>query len=224
MEHKDKLWMEAYYEVMGESFDEDDNLITVSQYMKHIGPIPDESLLMGKVLGDGLPLMLNLQDPAPRSILMTTNFDDNFIPSIAVSASHCSKTKLGIITHRPQYWSKFSGLIKTVGIFPVHSRDSDNLILSLASWAYGTKFVREYVILLFDEINHIDKMEVESIQNLRWLLKNGASRGVWVIASAKSSIGNLKNEFLTHFTGTSESIFTFDENGRNVEAQILEPE
>lgn len=224
MSDNDDLWLEAFDEVMGETVFQKTR--SVSSYRDEIGPMPDESLILGRVPSDGLPLMLNLHDPTPGNILLISDFENSFLVSIAIASSYVPRLSIGIVTHRTGYWEPYTDLKGVVGVFPVYDRSSENFILSLASWAYGQKNSKESVLLLFDEMKNIAHMEMGAVQNLRWLLNKGPLRRVWTISTMYSNSENVsswKDSFLTHFLGVSETTFTFMESGNPVDAEILEP-
>lgn len=214
----DNMWLEAYDEVMGE-IENGSPVQSVTEYLKELGPMPTEALLLGKCT-DGLPLLLNLHDPEPLSVLMISQFDTLFLSSISVAIESANeKISYGVITDRPDYWQWVGS--PCVGVFSAHHRSAEDFILSAASWAHGNKSSKEVVILLLDNFSKwYEQMEMDAIQNLRWLLMRGSARRVWVIASADR---NVNDGFKTIFTATSPTQFLFHEGDKSHVAYILEP-
>jgi hypothetical protein len=89
--------------------------------------------------------------------------------------------QFGVVTSHPDEWSGFEAVQNNVGIFPLQHRSSEDFILSLASWAHGNKSSRQSVLLLLDDLEAVSKLDIDSQQNLRWLLLRGPARRVWPI-------------------------------------------
>jgi hypothetical protein len=159
---------------------------TLSQVLAGFGPMPDEALFLG-VASDELPVLLNLHDPLPGPILIIGDpgtGKTSLLQTIvrAVGQMHQpEKVQLGALTSHPDEWSGLEEAPNTVGTFSIHDRSSEDFILSLASWAHGNKSSRESVLLLLDGLDGVTNMEVDAVQNLRWLLLRGPSRRVWPI-------------------------------------------
>lgn len=215
----DNMWMEAYNEVMGE-IENDVPVQSVTNYLQELGPMPNEVLLLGECT-DGLPLLLNLHDPAPMSVLMISQFDTVFLASaaIAIQSMLDEKISYGVITDRPEQWTWADK--PCVGVFSAHHRSAEDFILSCAGWAYGNKSSREVVILLLDNFSKwYEQLEMDAFQNLRWLLERGSARRVWTIATADRNVNDM---FRTVFQATSPTQFLFREGDRNHTAYVLEP-
>ena len=156
----DDMWLEAYDEVMGE-IEDDFPVQSVTEYLKELGPMPTEALVLGKCT-DGLPLLLNLYDPKPLSVLMISQFDKAFLASVAVAIQSILDTKIsyGVITDRPEQWTWADS--SCVGVFSAYHRSAEDFILSAASWAHGNKSSKEVVIVLLDNFsNWHEQLEFE---------------------------------------------------------------
>jgi len=216
----DKLWMEAWEEMKGEIVDGDISSLSVSEYLEELGPMPDEALLLGKC-DDELPVLLNLRDPIPKSLLLVSDFETEFLRSVAFTASlfPSDKMSFGVITPRPSTWGGFKNC---VGVFSAYHSSAGDFILSAASWAHGNKsFRRQSVLLLLDGMDEwYSSMEVDTINNFRWLLLRGSSRNVWVIATSKEDY----DMFATKFFAASPTRFVFKEGDGICRADILRAE
>lgn len=215
----DNMWLEAYDEVMGE-IESDSYVQSVTDYLGELGPMPTEALLLGRCT-DGLPLLLNLHDPAPLSVLMISQFDTMFLASVAVAIQNILDEKIsyGVITDRPEQWTWVDK--PCVGVFSAHHRSAEDFILSAASWAHGNKSSKEVVMVLLDNFsNWYEQLEMDAFQNLRWLLVRGSARRVWTIATANRNVNDL---FRTVFQATSSTQLLFRERDKTHIAHILEP-
>jgi hypothetical protein len=103
------------------------------------------------------------------------------------------KLQFGVLTNHPDEWSGFEGIPNNVGVFSIHHRSSEDFILSLASWAHGNKSSKQSVLLMLDDLEAVTNMDVDTVQNLRWLLLRGPSRRVWpIITLSTQSLGNME--------------------------------
>ena len=149
-----------------------------------IGPLPREALFLG-IASDGLPVLLNMQDPHPGPMLIigeAASGKTTFLQSIArsvVQTHHESEVQYAVITNRVAEWEGIEKTPHQVGVFDVDQKNSQDLILSLATWAHSNKNTQQSVLLLIDDLEAIARMEFEALQNLRWLLLRGPARRVW---------------------------------------------
>jgi hypothetical protein len=161
---------------------------TLSHVLAGFGPMPEEALFLG-VASDDLPVLLNLHDPVPGPLLVVSDAGAGktaFLQTIARAAGamhQTEKLQFGAVTSHPDEWSGFEDIPNNVGVFSVHHRSAEDFILSLASWAHGNKSSKQSVLLLLDGLDAVANMEMDAVQNLRWLLLRGPSRRVWPIIS-----------------------------------------
>lgn len=191
-----ELVMDAYTEVMSETDASRQNKPmpaqpTLSQVLADFGPMPDEALFLG-VASDELPVLLNLHDSIPGPLLIIGDSGSGktallqIIANAIGSMHQPEKVQFGALTNHSDEWSGFESIQNNVGIFPIHHRSSEDFILSLASWAHGNKSSRQSVLLLLDDLEAVSSMEMDAVQNLRWLLLRGPSRRVWPIITLNS--------------------------------------
>ena len=159
---------------------------TINNILAEIGPLPREALFLG-VASDGLPVLLDLHDPAPGPLLVAGEEGSGkttFIKSIVrtlVQTHRPEDLQYGIVTSHLDEWGDVESTNHRVGIFSVSDTGSQDLILSMASWAHKNKQARQSVLLLVDDLEAIAKLDFDSLQNFRWLLARGPSRRVWPI-------------------------------------------
>jgi hypothetical protein len=159
---------------------------TLEKVLTDFGPIPDEALFLG-VASDDLPVLLNLHDPLPGPLLIIGDPGTGktaFLQTIAHAAGEmhpAEKLQFGALTSHPDEWSGLEGIPNNVGVFSTHHKSSEDFILSLASWAHGNKSSRQSVLLLLDDLEATFSMNLDAVQNLRWLLLRGPARRVWPI-------------------------------------------
>lgn len=163
----------------------------VEEVIKEFTPFPPEAMFLG-VASDGLPVLLNLHDPIPGCLLVIGDCGSgktNILKSsaAAISIIHPKENvQFGVVTKHPEEWEDFDKSKNNIGIFSSYHQSSEDLILSLASWAHGNKTNKQSIVLFFDGLENISDMDFDARQNLRWLLLRGAVRRVWVVATINS--------------------------------------
>jgi len=161
---------------------------TLNQVLAEIGPLPREALFLG-VASDGLPVLLNLHDPVPGPILITSDAGAGktaFLQFIARGLAQTHKSsdvQFGVITNHPDEWEDIEETSHRVGIFSTHHANAEEFLPSLASWAHSNKSTKQSVLLLIDDLESIAELDFEALQNFRWLLLRGPSRRVWPIVT-----------------------------------------
>jgi hypothetical protein len=194
--NKYALMMDAYTEIKSEMDASRQTKLMpaqppLDQVLADFGPMPEEALFLG-VASDKLPVLLNLHDSIPGPLLVIGGAGSGktaLLQIIARAAGRMhqpEKLQFGALTNHPDEWSGFEGSPNNVGVFPAYHRSSEDFILSLASWAHGNKSSRQFILLLLDDLEAVTDMDVETVDNLRWLLLRGPSRRVWPIITLNS--------------------------------------
>lgn len=159
---------------------------SISSVFADIGPLPREALFLG-MASDRLPVLLNLHDPVPGPILITGDTGSGkttLLQTIVTSLSQTQRStdlQYAVITNHPDEWNGIENTSHRVGIFSVNDKSSQDIMLSLTTWAHENKFVRQSVLLIVDDLEAIAKLDFDALQNFCWLLARGPSRRVWPI-------------------------------------------
>ncbi len=160
----------------------------LSDVLAEIGSLPAEALFLG-VATDGLPVLLNLHDSHPGPILIAGDAGSGktaFLQTIAqsVAQTHDSTDiQFGVITNYPDEWESLGSTSHRVGVFPVGHSSTQQFLSSLASWAHANKNSHQCVLLLVDDLESVASLDLETLQNFRWLLLRGPARRVWPIVT-----------------------------------------
>ena len=164
----------------------------IRQVLAELGSLPKDALFLG-MASDGLPVLLNLQDPVPGPLLVVgdngvgkTNFLKTIAHSITITHKP-SEVLFGVVTGHTDEWDREMDSSHRVAIFPASHTGAQDLLLSLASWARSNENARRSVLLLMDDIEILAGFDFEVLQNLRWLLLRGPARHVWPILTMNSA-------------------------------------
>lgn len=160
--------------------------------LAEIGPLPRDALFLG-VASDGLPVLLNLRDPTPGPILITGDPGSGktaFLQLIVESARRTHQRdalQIVAITGHMDEWGGMAGSPNLAGLFSYHQSGAQDAILSLAAWAHSREGGRQSILLLIDDLESVTKMDLEAIQQFRWLLMRGTSRRVWLFVTLSAA-------------------------------------
>ena len=151
--------------------------------------LPDESLLLG-MAQDALPVLLNLAEP-DIGALQVSGRDRSALRAFlyalvrSAAAMHpASRLQFGLISPLRSCWEGLSVLPHCAGIFSIWQNGADDLVMALTNWAYYQRrpVGRQFVLLLLDGLEEINRMDDEARYNLEWLLQHGPQYEVWPVA------------------------------------------
>lgn len=161
---------------------------TLSSVLATAGSIPAEALLLG-VASDGLPVLLNLHDPHPGPMLIAGDASAGktaFLQTIAhsIAQTHTpDDVRFGVITNYPDEWERIQAFPHNAGVFAVGRKDAQAFIHSLAAWAHSNKDTDQCMLLLVDDLESVASLDLQAVQDFRWLLLRGPARRVWPIVT-----------------------------------------
>lgn len=164
----------------------------LSDVLSEIGPLPLEALFLG-VASDHLPVLLNLYDPHPGPMLVAGDAGSGktaFLQTIAqsvVQTHNAGDLQFGVITNYPDEWESIEASPHRVGVFSVGHHSTQEFMRSLTSWAHSNKNTHQCVLLLVDDLESVASLDLETVQNFRWLLLRGPARRVWPIVSLNAA-------------------------------------
>ena len=146
--------------------------------------LPEGALFLGAAY-DGLPILLNLNDPSPGPVLIAGDKGSgktDLLRMVAQSTEQIHSAKdvqFGVISNHPNEWQDFEDNQNCMGIFPSYENEADDFIRSLADWAHNNRNEKRIALLLIDDLEAVLKMNDDVQQSLRWLLLRGPNRRVW---------------------------------------------
>ena len=193
---------------------------TLNSVLAELGSLPVEALFLG-VASDGLPVLLDLYDPHPGPLLIAADAGAGktaFLQTIAHAAAQThteNDLQFGVITNYPDEWEKMEGMTQLAGIFPVGHQSTQEFIGSLVKWAHSNKNTHHCMVLLVDDLESFASLDMEAVQNFRWLLLRGSARRVWPIVTLNAPRYGQVLAWLQNFR---TRIFGRIANGRVAEA------
>lgn len=179
-------------------------LPTLSEIFTRISPLPSEALFLG-MASDGLPVLLNLNDPVPGPILIAGDVSSGktkLLQTIAraVDLLHSpDSVQYGIVTAKPDEWKNFYGSENNAGIYRTSDENTKELLEALVKWAHQNRGEGQSVLLLIDDLDALLKLDDAARQYLRWLLLRGPSRRVWLFTTLNTDLAKDQKEWLEFF-------------------------
>lgn len=172
--------------------------------IKRLTPLPEQALFLG-LAEDGLPVLLNLEDPHSGPVLIAGDQacgKTRFLRTIAQAAAltHTpDRLRYTVITRFPEEWTEFQNSPANAGIYSTRDRNSSELLNSLVLWAHRNKGEQQFILLLIDDLEESAQISQPAEQNIRWLLMRGPSRRVWPIVTWKASRGLSMQAWMNFF-------------------------
>ena len=161
---------------------------TLSRVLLEVGSLPREALFLGVAL-DGLPVLLNLHDPTPGSLLVVGDANAGKTALLQLLARGVQQThpadavQFGVITDHPDEWEHMETTSHCIGVFSASHKSAPEFIRSLLEWAHSNHKTGQTILLLIDDLEAVAKLEPEVLQSLRWLLLRGPARKVWPVVT-----------------------------------------
>ena len=187
------LGLKAYQEIQAELRQEEKPIpeslaVSTPELPVDQAPVlPGGSLLLG-LAEDGLPVLLDLYDPAPGPLLVAGDGGSGktaFLQSLAQASNlqDPGEVQFGVLTPFPEEWTELEALPNCLGIWPAHHSAAGKFMSQLVSWAEVLPEGRQTMLLLFDGLDLLTSGGFQVQRDLRWLLLYGPERQVWPVVT-----------------------------------------
>lgn len=179
-------------------------LPSLASLLADANSLPHDALYLG-LAEDGLPILLNLQDPTPGPILIAgdaTSGKTALLKMIArgIALLHSPlEAQYCILTNHADEWADFEKSPNSVGVYPIQADAASAMLEALVEWARNNKSKESSVILFIDRLDEVIQLGGLSEQNLRWLLLRGPSRNVWPLVTLTAEQALQHQEWLAFF-------------------------
>ncbi len=191
------LALEAYQEIQaelrqeGQPLPETPETSTSERSIAQPARLPGRSLLLG-MAEDGLPLMLDLYDPAPGPLLVAGDGGSGktaLLQSLARAAGlqDPGDIQFGVITPFPEEWTALESLPHCLGVWPAYHPSAGLFLGQLVNWSEALPGTRQAILLLFDGFDLLSGSDFQSLHDLRWLLLYGPQHQVWPAVTVNPS-------------------------------------
>ena len=163
-------------------------------------PMPAYTTVLG-ICEDGLPLVLDMNDPNPGAILISGRRHtgkSELMKSIlysACSTNNNDQIYFYLISPEPGNQTGLEQLAHCYGVLSSYDKAACELIYDLAALIEQRKSGRHLgakCILAIDNLYELIKhQDFDVLNHLKWLFRYGASNGIWVISTIDDERQNL---------------------------------
>jgi hypothetical protein len=162
--------------------------MTLEEIIAQNPSLPNDTLMLG-MANDGLPVLLNLYEPAPGPVLV---LGDSGVGKTSLMQTLARATDLildpsdiqfGVVSNHPDEWQVLDASPGSLGVWPANHASAQDFIQRIADWAKQLNHGRQVMILFLDDLASIINTSFEVQENIKWLLLNGGKNQVWVVAS-----------------------------------------
>lgn len=172
------------------------DIYSLSQLIRQLPGEPKRTAVLGQTM-DGLPLLFNLADARPGSVLVV---GDRFsrkttlLMGLALSLAQLNRpedVRFAVITTRPEEWQELE--TRYPGHFMKITADdetgAEELIYHLCDLVEARQngmHVGTAYVLLVDGMDSLAHMDVDLKNNFEWLIRCGARQLIWTVAALDS--------------------------------------
>lgn len=183
--------------------------LSIAQLLKQYRNLPDRTAILG-VCDDGLPVLLDLADSTPGSILIgaaeLTGVKQLLDLALITTLSRSTRqdVEVLVVSRAPEEWEVFGQFPggHRVEILPVYERRSGSAILQLCKNLDQRMNGRpDETIRLFilDDLNQINHIDFDVRVNFQWLAKEGPRFGIWTMAGIAEENVQRSDRYLSSF-------------------------
>lgn len=189
---------------------------SLTELIQQIPGTPKRTAILGET-SDGLPLLFNLKDPRPGSLLLVADRASDKTSLLKVLSASLAQlnrpeeVRFAVITSRPDEWQELetrfpSHFLKIVAKDDPQAEDLIYHLCDLTEARQNGMHVGTAYVLFFDGMDALAHMDVDVRKNFEWLVRCGAHQQIWPVASLDSK-GYLTNNhvaelFRTRIIGT----------------------
>jgi hypothetical protein len=183
--------------------------------------LPAQTAILGVANHDQLPVLLDLNDPAPGSLLVVGDERQQALDllRVAVISVALRNTARGVqfivFSHRPETWNQWvdeQGLQRyNLDVVSAESNQARDWIYRLAEWAEqrdNGQYGGPPVVVLFDTLSFMTRLLPDARQRLENLICSGPDVRIWSIAAISTalagSLGRQLERFDTRIWGYTE--------------------
>lgn len=182
---------------------------SLAELIQLVPGAPKHTAILGQTT-DGLPLLFNLTDPRPGSLLVTADRFGNktalmkIIASSLAQLNRAEEVRFAVITALPDEWadleSRFPGhFMKIVGNNAVEAEDLIYHLCDLVEARQNGMRAGTAYVLLFDGMEALANMDIDLKANFEWLVRCGASQKIWPVAAIDSNKILANNRYVELF-------------------------
>lgn len=162
--------------------------------------LPPQSVVLG-VCEDGLPIALDLNDPAPGSLLVLGDRREDQIALLQMAVASLGlrnsprAIQFAIFSHQPENWLAWvnqHGFARhCISIENSQENTLRDRVIQLADWTEQRLIGQRSgppVLLVIDTLTFLPRLEYDVRLNFDWLVKEGPPARIWTIAAISTDL------------------------------------
>lgn len=162
--------------------------------------LPNETAVLG-VCDDGLPVLLDLNDPTPGSLLLVGDEREKHLDMLRSAVTSTVKRnsphaiQFLVITDDPKTWDEWifsQGYERhCLGVEDRESEAARQWILQLADWTEQRRLGQRGgppVLVLFDTLDFLPRLPYDVRLNFDWMVKEAPPARIWPVASISTNL------------------------------------
>jgi hypothetical protein len=183
--------------------------------------LPPQSIILG-VCEDGLPLALDLFDPAPGALLVMGDVRADqldllhFAVTSSVSRNSPRAVQFLVISHQPetwQSWISYSGYDRyCITVTSAQGDQVGDWIVRLADWTEQRRLGQRSgppILLIIDTLAFLPHLPYDIRLNFDWMIKEGPQAQIWPLAAISTDLAislspRMLRSFQSRFIGSIE--------------------
>lgn len=181
------------------------NELNLEHLLQQFPDLPSQAMVLG-VCEDGLPVLIDLNDPTPGAVLILSDERDQQIEMLrtaiasVVTRSSPHQVQVVILSSEPQDWQKWvagRGFQRhTIAIERAESEIAGDWILRLADWTEQRRLGQlggPAVLLVMDTLSFLPNLAYDVRLNFEWMAKEGPPAAVWPLATCSTDLAKVLN-------------------------------
>lgn len=184
--------------------------LRIEDYLDRIMPLPQLTVLFGRC-EDGLPLLMDLQDPSAGAILINSGSKDHaryLMKSVLTSAKMINSShqvQYTLITPQPETFGSLLFQSHCHKHYHPNHREAGQYVLDISALVeqrYSGRRRGPALLLSIDDLEAFERgsLDEEAFSHLQWIMHEGPSVGVWPIVTADlEGRGSFEEDLISEF-------------------------
>lgn len=171
--------------------------------------LPDLTAMLG-ICEDGLPVLLDLTDPKPGSLLVGSTHPEGVRQLLkltilsTLARSRSSDLDVLIVSRVPEQWQSFCNLAgaQRIEVLPIYDRASSSAMLRygrILDQRMNGRSRGGIHLLLVDDLDGLNQLDFDVQINFQWLAKEGPAYQMWTLAGLQAEQVEQNDRFLASF-------------------------
>jgi hypothetical protein len=174
--------------------------ISLHQMFEQHSDLPRQAAILG-VCEDGLPVLLDLADPAPGAVLVIGDEREEQLEILRTAVSSLAmrntprSVQILVISHQPQSWKSWiaeRGLERyCMDILGSDDAAIREWVLRLADWTEQRRLGQRSgppILLVMDTVSFVSRLAYDVRLNFEWMVKEAPPAQIWPVGALSTEL------------------------------------